>query len=141
METKNTASLLLGVGRVIRARMERDLPISFAQCETLRLLEEKKGLTMRALATHFKVAAPSATALVNELVRSKLVTRTENANDRREVLLSTTVHGKAMLRKAAGKRKKIVSDIFSVLSARDRKELDTILNKVLIATLPPKKLR
>ena len=127
----NTASLLLDVGRIIRARMERGLPFSFAKCETLRLLAEEENPTMQTVARHFKITAPSATAIVNELVKSRLVTRAENAFDRREVLLRLTPEGKKTLRSIATKRKGIVSGVLSVLSPRDRTELDAILEKIL----------
>lgn len=134
MEATNTASLLFNVGKIIRARVEHVLPISFTQAEALRLLGDKKSLTMRAIAAHFKIAAPSATAIVNELVRAEYVTRTENTKDRREVMLSLTTKGKAMLRSVSGNRKKIISEVLAVLSPHDRKQLDMILNKILINT-------
>jgi len=127
----NTVSLLLDVGRIIRTRMERELPLSFSQCETLRLLEQGKNTTMHAIAAHFKIAAPSATAIVNELVRAHLVARAENAKDRREVLLHLTRNGKKLLHSVETKRKKVVAGVLSILPERDKKQLDAILGKIL----------
>lgn len=132
MEQIHTASLLFSVGRIIRSRMEPYLPISFTQFQALQILEEGKGLTMRAIAEHFKIAAPSATAVVNELVKAGFVKRTENAKDRREVILTLTAKGKKMLQVASISRKKVVSEVLSVLSFQDRKQLDVILNRILV---------
>lgn len=130
-EKVSTISLLLDVGRIIRTRMERALPLSFAQCETLRLLDQGKNTTMHAIAEHFRIAAPSATAIVNELVRAQLVARAENAEDRREVLLHLTRDGKRMLRGVEAKRKKVIAGVLSILSEHDKKQLDAILGKIL----------
>jgi DNA-binding MarR family transcriptional regulator len=130
----NTISSLLSVGKIIRGRIERELPLAFSQCETLRFLEEGKSLTMRAIAAQCKIAAPSATAIVNELVRAGLVARGENTKDRREVLLHLTEEGKKMLRAVETNRKRIVSEVLSVLSEDDRKKLDAILGKIIVGT-------
>src|ERR1700722_14821741 len=127
----NTASLLLQIGNVIRTRMVRELPLSFSQCETLRFLEQERDITMRSIAKYFNIAAPSATAIVNELVRARLVARAENAEDRREVLLHLTQKGKKVLYTIEGKRKKVIAGVLAVLPEQDKKHLDIILGKII----------
>ena len=131
MEGTSTITRLLGVGKIIKGRMEHELPLALSQCETLRVLEKQKRLTMRALAAHFKITAPSATAIVNELVKAALVVRAENSHDRREVVLSLTPKGRAVLRSIEEHRKKIIAGVLSVLSDTDRTQLDIILQKII----------
>jgi DNA-binding MarR family transcriptional regulator len=127
----NTVSLLIEVGKVIRSRMERELPYSFSQCETLRVLHQEKSPTMRTVADYFKIAPPSATAIVSALVEADLVKRSENPADRRAVHLRLTDRGTGVLRTVTTRKKKIVAEILSVLPERDRKALDAILQKIL----------
>ena len=87
--------------------------------------------TMRTIADHFKIAPPSATAIVGALVEADLVARSENVADRRAVHLRLTPRGKGVLRSVTAKKKKVVADVLSVLSDRDRTALDAILGKIL----------
>ena len=86
---------------------------------------------MGAIASYFKITAPSATSLVNELVKAELVLRAHSEHDRREVLLHLSSKGKAVLYDFEGKRKKIFDSVFAVLSEKDREQFDAILNKIL----------
>ncbi len=130
----HTASLLLDVGKIIKSKMEKELPVSLTQSETMRFLDQEKKSTMRALAKHLKITAPSTTAIVNELVTEKLVAREENKKDRREVLLHLTPHGKKVLQTITTKRQKIVTSVLSVLGEHDRQALDKILMKIITDT-------
>jgi len=126
-----TLALFLKTGRIIRARMERVLPLSFGQCEALRLVGEREGLAMRDIARHFKITAPSATSLVQELVRGGCLARRAGTRDRRQVHLALTRKGSAALRLAEARRTKVLSDVLRVLTERDRRQLNTILEKII----------
>ena len=119
------------VGRIIRGRMEKALPLPFGQCETLRFVGEAKEPSMQELARHFKIAAPSATSLVNELVRGGYVARSGNTRDRREVRLSLTRKGKQTLVSVVERRKKVLGTLLVSLAVRDHRDLNRILNKIL----------
>lgn len=108
--------------------------MSLTQSETLRFLDQEKKSTMRMLAKHLKITAPSTTAIVNELVVEKLVARLENKKDRREVLLTLTAHGKKVLQSIMIKRQKIVTSVLSVLGDHDIHELNNILMKIITDT-------
>lgn len=134
MNNTNTAALLMNVGKLIKSTMGPDLPLSFTQCEVLRLLEHEKALTMRAIAAHFAITAPSATSLIKHLASDGLVSRAANTRDRREVLLHITDRGKQKLRRVEHLRKKSIAQVLSVLNERDREQLDIILTKIINTT-------
>ena len=100
-------------GRLIRSRMSAHPSPSLPQ-----------------LAAHLKVKAPSATALVAELARAGLITRSTGA-DRREVMLVLTAKGTKVLRTSVARRAKIIHDILLPLPARDRKAFDRILRTII----------
>ena len=131
MKAASTLTLFLDTGRMIRARMERALPLSFGQCETLRFISESGSPTMREIAAHFKITAPSATAIVEELARSGHVSRSAGLRDRREVRVTLTVKGGRVLKNVTERRARVLSEVLSPLSASDRHDLNRILIKIL----------
>lgn len=130
-ETNATISLFLEAGRLIRSRMDRSMPLPFAQCELLRLVSEKDSPTMRDIARYFKIAAPSATSLVDELVRAGQLQRVRDAHDRRQVRVALTRKGREALKEVTARRKKVLAGIIAPLSIKDRGDFDRILSKIL----------
>jgi len=116
-------------GRLIRSRMSAHPSPSLPQLEALHFIAPEHR-TMRALAAHLKVKAPSATALVAELARAGLITRSTGA-DRREVMLALTAKGTKVLRTSVARRAKVIHDILLPLPARDRKAFDRILRTII----------
>ena len=128
---EDTLSLFLQMGRGFKARMERAMPLPFAQCEMLAFIAEHPSPTMRDLSQHFKITAPSATSMVEGLVRGKCVRRVRDAHDRRSVRLSLTPAG-ARAASAIGKsRKKVLGGIIRGLAPGDRRDLHRILERIV----------
>ncbi len=126
-----TLSLFLEVGRLIRRRMEGSMPLPFAQCEALYLVDIKKEPSMHELAKYFKITAPSATSLVDELVKGGYMKRKADPQDRRQVRLTLSAKGKATVAKVIARRKAVLGEVLKVLSADDKNDLNHILQKML----------
>ncbi len=135
MTNTRTLSLFLEIGRLIRARMAHALPVPFAQCEALRLVHQTDAVRMRDIADHLHVTAPSATALVGELVAHGYLTREARADDRREVVLSLTPKGVRALREIDTRRTAVVAELLAPLGDEDHAELDRILQKIITTHL------
>ena len=120
------------VGRLIKGRMQEALPLSYGQCEVLRFVSEQGSPTMRDIAAHFRVAAPSATSFINELVRHGHIKRVTDPRDRRIVCVALTKKGVAQLRTIEDRRAKVLENVLSSLSKRDREELNRILATIII---------
>jgi DNA-binding MarR family transcriptional regulator len=129
--TATTLSLFLEVGRLIRSRMEGTMPLPFAQCEVLYLVDKKEKPSMHELAKYFKITAPSATSLVDELVKGGYMERKTDPKDRRQVRLKLNSKGKAAVTKVIAQRKKVLSEVLAVLSSGDKSDLNRILQKML----------
>lgn len=129
--TDATASLFTEVGLLIKSRMQKAIALPFSQCQALWFVAEQKSPSMQDVARHFKIKAPSATFLVEELVRAGHVERRANAKDRRRVELTLTQKGKRTYKVIEEKRNKILAKLFESLEVRDRSELNRILGAII----------
>lgn len=133
--TDTTASLFTEVGVLIKSRMQAAVSMPFSQCQTLWFVakhaHESKAISMQDVAKYFKIRAPSATFLVEELVRGGFITRTINSKDRRKVELALTPKGKRAFKTFEIKRSAILSKLFGRLEEKDRTELNRILRKMI----------
>lgn len=126
-----TAALFTEVGIIIKSRMQQAVALPFSQCQTLWFIANQKSPNMQDVARHFKIRAPSATFLVEELVRGGYVARSANAKDRRIVELALTAKGKRTFKTFEAKRSTILRKLFGTLEEKDRKELNRILSKMI----------
>ncbi len=131
----STISLFAEASTLIKSRMHRVLPQSFTQCQTIWFIYQKESHqekpTMQDIARYFKITAPSATALIDELTKNGLIARNVSTQDRRKIELTLTTKGKKLFKTMTEKRTKILGDILKVLSAADREDLNRILKKIL----------
>jgi len=128
---KDTASLFTEVGKVIKSRMQESMPLPFSQYQTLSFVAERESPSMLDVAKYFKIRAPSATFLVDELVRAGQIERKANLKDRRKVELRLTAKGKKSFRVLEERRNKVLNSVFGTLNESDRKALNDILEKVV----------
>jgi DNA-binding MarR family transcriptional regulator len=78
------------------------LELTFAQARALFMLAARKELTVSQLAKLLDVGNPTASILVQQLVERELVTRTEHATDRRNMIIRLSPKGEKI---GAGRRK------------------------------------
>jgi len=124
-------SLFTEVGMLIKSRMQRLVKLPFSQCQTLWFVAERKNPSMQDVAKYFKIRAPSATFLVDELVRAGELERKANAKDRRKIELRLSSKGKRTFKRLQEKREKVLKGIFGSLPESDQKELQRILEKII----------
>lgn len=127
----STVALFTEVGMLIKSRMQSALALPFSQYQTLWFVAERESPSMQDVAKYFKIQAPSATFLVDELVRAGELERKANPKDRRRVELRLTAQGKRTFKVIRAKRNKILSSIFGSLPESDRNELNRILEKII----------
>lgn len=132
-ERSTTLSRFFVIGRHIRSRMARFVPRSLTsgQIELLSLLSQEGPLSMRDIAKHFKITAPSATSLVHETARGGYVTRAGSAKDRREVRISLSRKGEKVSKTIVLKKAAVLEELFAPLSPSQRNELDHILDTII----------
>jgi DNA-binding MarR family transcriptional regulator len=100
VETALASELRTTVMRLARRlRNQRaDTSLSLNQLATLGTLDRHGPLTPGELAAHERVQPPSMTRIVTALEGSGLVTRTDHPTDGRQVLVSLSPAGKALLK-------------------------------------------
>lgn len=105
-DTALASTLRLAVMRLARRmRAERlDTSLSLSSLAALATLERHGPLSPGELAAHEKVSPPSMTRLVGRLESGDLVARTAHPTDRRQVLLTVTRAGTALLREDRRRR-------------------------------------
>ena len=131
-QDETTLNLMAEFGRQLRTQLRGDTTCpSISQLETLQFVSEHDSPTMRDLAAYLKVKAPSATSLINELVRARMISRHGDPNDRRQVRLAITQKGEKELTRISQKKRQIIGSIFQTLSTKDRSQLNGLLQKVL----------
>ncbi len=111
--------------------MQREGAMSLPQFEALYYIANSGEPLMRELAGHLRVQAPTATALIDELARAGHLTRAGDSADRRQVRLKLTAKGKKTLEKAIERKSRMIDDILSVISKKDREQFANLLQAIV----------
>jgi len=126
-------SLFFTMSRNLKRKLDLKNPLfqmPLAHTETLRLIGEKHQVAMKEVAGFLAITPPSATALVNHLVKSGYVQRISDKNDRRTVHLQLTKTGQTMMQKSLTEHCKIFIKLLKKLNAKEQLQLLNILKKI-----------
>ncbi len=96
-----------------------DLSLTIGQLKSLFFIDFEGSTNFKKLATALGVTPPNVTGIVDRLVEQELVSREENPEDRRMLLLKTTDKGKALLAKLRESRISRMSVILAQLSLEE----------------------
>ncbi len=133
----NLADSFMAVARRIRhTHMSALEPFGLnpSQSRALHVLaREGRPMRLRALADQLRIVARSATDVVDSLEAADLVCREDDPNDRRAVLVSLTDIGRTRLHAIDSARSEVAVEMFDVLTAAERDELQRLLNKLTAA--------
>jgi DNA-binding MarR family transcriptional regulator len=105
-----TASRVL-VGVSARSLAEVEGTVSLSQFRTLVVLEGHGDTRLNHLAARLGVGASTALRAVDRLIAAGLVQRRENPEDRREVVISLTGRGRALVNEVTGRRRDAITAI------------------------------
>ena len=121
-------------GRIMRRQMLTDPKTGAAmnplQLHALFLISEQEGMTMKELAKLLHVSSPSATSLVNRLVKVQWVGRMHDDRNRKLVRLWLTPLGKRVLKEKHDQRRAALRGIFSLLTAAEQTQLADLHEKL-----------
>jgi MarR family transcriptional regulator, organic hydroperoxide resistance regulator len=118
--------------RRARGRAARDLGpgISLAQYQVIASLEDEGPRTVGELACAAGVATPTATRMLDTLVREGIVERQSSSADRRVVSVRLTGKGRRQVRA----KRKIVAEkrrvVYESLSPRERRDAAALLGRL-----------
>lgn len=131
MKDPDIASLLVSITRSIYKTMRSASPTcSFLEMKTLAFAHEHKNPSMKEIADDLGISSPALTSIVDKLVESGDLVRSEDKNDRRIIRISATSQGK----KAFEKNRNAIFDAFNArartLNDTERKDLIRLLSKL-----------
>ena len=86
---------------------------------------------MHVLVDALKVKFSAVTAIIDRLVKTGFVTREHGKEDRRTVFVALSAKGKKVLHEVFQQRRKAFMQVFSRVSAQEREEYLTILEKIV----------
>jgi DNA-binding MarR family transcriptional regulator len=114
------------VMRDIRTQMRtrRTPDLTVPQFRTLLFVSRNAGASLSPVADHMGLTLPSTSKLVDDLIKSGLMTRQEHALDRRRVSLVVTQRGSTLLEAS---RKWTLSYLTKKLEGISNAEAETIL--------------
>lgn len=114
------------VNRVLRdydVDVWMDLSLTVPQLKCLFYISNQGKTNFRKLADRLKVSPSNITGIIDRLVEQGLVSRTENPEDRRVLLLQATNEGETLVTELREKRSVYLSQTLTDLSPE---ELDSI---------------
>ena len=116
--------------RCIRTEMRsRRAPLlSVPQFRVLTFLNRMPGAPLASVAEHLGVTRSTASAIVDRLVRRKLVSRTEHPQERRCVVLKLTASGLQHLQEARDAACADIAKVLAGMSAADLRQVAEGLN-------------
>ena len=85
---------------------------------------------MKDIAENFSVTTSAVTGLVDRMVKSDLLTREADPDDRRVIKVKMTENGKDLVGKIAKKRLDMVINVFGKLEQHERDAYIKILEKI-----------
>lgn len=101
-----------------------------SQVRALRVLARHDSVRLSELADHLRIAARSATEVVDDLEAKGLIERKPDPQDRRAKLVALTEHGEGVGEAIRSARGVDAERVFDRLSSTDRAHLARILRKL-----------
>ncbi|MDB4979106.1 MAG: Transcriptional regulator SlyA [Candidatus Peribacteria bacterium] len=105
--------------------------VNMLQMQTLHMLTEHEGATMKEVADFMKVSSPSATSFISRLVKMGWIDRVSDPLNRKLVRLKVTAKGKKLLQEKMLERKKVFAEMLDLLPLEDQQEFARILGLLL----------
>lgn len=126
--TDELVTALLTASRVLLAVAARSLAehseaVTITQLRTLVVLGNQPDQSLNQLADQLSVNASTAMRMINRLLKSGLVSRRENPDDRRETLLALTDAGRRIVDDVTSRRRAEINRIVTAMPAAHRSEL------------------
>ncbi len=97
--------------RLIRSGVRKGGSISLPQLRVLGFVSRNPGAGVSDVAAHLDVTNPTASALVDRLVKKGLLLRKEDPSERRRTLLTITSNGSEVLEEARNKAQTLVAQV------------------------------
>lgn len=125
---------IFSMSRLMRDQMSCDLSmthISMLQLQALIFIKKHPHCQMSDIAGEFNIELPSATSLINKLVKAKLVQREADEKDRRLVRVALTQSGGKLLEEGMKMKTKKIEQMLSYLTEKEKEDLLRITKTII----------
>lgn len=122
--------MVRGLVRTKLAQGKRLDPYAWLRIETMVYIRDHAGVPMKDVAAYLSITAPSATSLVNALVKAGYVERRADPTDKRTSRVYLTRQGKAKLEKATRHGMQVLGGLFAPLSGKDLAAFTSLLERI-----------
>lgn len=134
VDDERVVDAVLAASRAIVAISVRSLSsvsvhVTLTQYRVLVVLASRGEQTVAALATEIGVTAPTASRMCDRLVRDRLITRTEDPDDRRRVRLVVTPAGRRLLDDVTARRRTEIERVLERLPPRVQRSMVDALHQ------------
>lgn len=122
--------LWMEITRLLRKQMvgcSKPHTMNPMQVHAMLILAEHPQMTMKEFADQMHVASPTATSLVDRLVKMQWVRRSADPANRKLVRLSMLPTGSEALEQAMKEHSAVMHELFSLLSLDDQSQLEHVL--------------
>ncbi len=126
-------TLLSSTFRQILWKQALELDLTYSQAQVLFHLARNPNSPMTDVARTFGITLPAVTQVVDRLESKRFVERTSSARDRRQVLLTLTKAGQALVRDLEAAQINGLSDVLHRLQPGERKEVIRGLERLVSA--------
>lgn len=134
--SRDIIDLSLTWGRIMRHKMitlAKHSKINLLQMHVLGMIAEHPGITMKHIAAALMVTAPTATAFIERLVKSKLVKRMPDPANRKLVRLAVTPSGRRFVAQTKRAQKRMMHGIIGVLPLSDQRTMARVMGRLVKA--------
>jgi DNA-binding MarR family transcriptional regulator len=115
----------------VRAELRRDFECTLPRFDLMAQLERNRaGLRMGELSKRLMVTGGNVTGITDQLVKEGLVTREAPPGDRRAFVVRLTPAGRRQFLRMAEAHESWVVELFSGISAQERRQLFSLLAKL-----------
>jgi len=111
--------------------------LTLGQIRTVMFLQKERTSTVGCVAEWLGIGEPTASQLVDRLVRAKLAQRTEDPADRRRMLLSLSPEGKNLVEERLQAHRERLRALFEKMTNKELAGLCTGLRAILDAMDAP----
>jgi DNA-binding MarR family transcriptional regulator len=104
---------------------------SLTHFDILMYIAEKGSVTMKNIADWLHITPPSASSLIEKLVKKKLVRRIQSDNDRRTIEITLGGEGHKLFKFLHEKKIAVFKKMYDKLNNKEKEDLVRILNKCI----------
>jgi MarR family transcriptional regulator, organic hydroperoxide resistance regulator len=110
-----------------------DLTLTIAQVKSLFYIYNEGTVNFRQLAAAMKVTPSNVTGIIDRLVEQSLVTRNENPEDRRMLMLRLTEKGENLISNLRERRFSVLSSVLSKMTEKDLESIQKGISMLVAA--------